>query len=130
MTCLRALTNFPRELASSAAPFCHLEPCRAAPISETTLITDPVRTRASLHIAIPSPYTRWASRKWMCRRTPAARWWYRPRRSICWGRRSLSRTMGAKEPNAVIGFPMEQSEDELVAGLLDAQGKAEALFAE
>ena len=25
---------------------------------------------------------------------------------------------------------MEQSEDELVAGLLDAQGKAEALFAE
>src|SRR4029077_4516156 len=32
-----ALTDFPGALARSIAPFCHLEPCRAALISEATL---------------------------------------------------------------------------------------------
>jgi hypothetical protein len=58
MTCPRALTNFPRAPARSIAPFYHLEPCRAEPISATTPITDPAPTREILHIAIPSPYMR------------------------------------------------------------------------
>ena len=83
ITCPRALTNFPRALARSIAPFCRPELCRAAPISGNDAYHGPCPDKGEP----PHRYTftvyALSVEKLDVPADPAARWWYRPRRSIC-----------------------------------------------